>query len=169
MASYDDTRIREILMGRRNVRVYPMPFAPSVSVGVRLVPDDQIDFARVEAQRYAKKIGADLTVDPDFIERETKRQIIWRAFVDPANHEAPFFSSDAQVRELDAEMVRALFDLYYEHHAWVSPLRTLTAEQAKELADDLGKADDPRVLLLDFDSDTLRLLCISLASVARSS
>lgn len=169
MSTFDDARIREILLGRRNVRVYPLPFAPELRAGVRVLSEAEIDAARIEAQRYCKSVKADLDVDPDFLERETRRQIIWRSFVDADDRERPLFASDKQVRELDTEMVRALFDLYHEHHAWVSPLRTLTKEQTKELADALGKAEEPRVILIDCDSDSLRNLCISLASALRAS
>lgn len=168
MAGFSDERVRAILQGRRNVRVYPLPFARDVEVGVRVLADHEFDSARVEAQGYAKKIRADLEIDPDFLEREARRQIIWRAFVDPADHTRPFFPSDKDVRELDSEILRALFELYYEHQAWCSPLRHLSQDQAKELADALGKAPEPRALLVDFDSDSLRSLCISLASALRS-
>lgn len=168
MATFSDERVRAILQGRRNVRAYPLPFARDVEVGVRVLAEHEIDSARIEAQNYAKKVRADLDIDPDFLEREARRQIIWRAFVDPTDHERPFFASDREVRELDAEIVRALFELYYEHQAWISPLHRMNKEQARELADALGKAPEPRALLVDFDSDTLRSLCICLASAAHS-
>lgn len=168
MATFDDARIAEILMGRRAVRVYPLPFAREIEVGVRLLSEQEIDEARLEAQRYVKKVNADVSVDGDFIERETRRQIVWRAFVDAADKERPFFASDALVRGLDAEMVTALFELYYEHQSWVSPLRNLDADGVKELADALGKASNAPALLLDCDSATLRSLCISMALALRS-
>jgi hypothetical protein len=168
MATFADARVQEMLRGRKAVRVYSMPFAHEIEVGVRVLSDQEIDDCRLEAQRYVEKRGAKMDIDPDFLERETRRQIIWRAFVDAADRESAFFASDAAVRELDAEMVRSLFDLYSEHQVFVSPFRHLDAAGVKELAEALGKEHDARAYLADCGSDTLRSLCLTLASAVRS-
>jgi len=169
MSTYDDERIQSILRGRRSVRAYPLPFAPEVQVGVRALADQEIDDARLEAQRYCESRGAKMEIDPDFLERESRRQMLWRALTDPKDAERPFFPSDKHVRQLDAELIRALFDLYLEHQVYVSPLRSLDEAGVRELAETLGKESTTRAFLADCDSDTLRGLCLTLARAVLSS
>ena len=168
MATYSDERIREMIAGRRAPKTYELPLLDGVEASVRVLSEQEIDDARIEAQRYCVKREVNVEIDPDFLERETRRQMIWRAFRDPADTERKFFPSDGDVRGLDAELVRALFETYWEHQAHVSPLRTLDKQGVKELAEALGKAPDAAGSLRRFDYDTLLRLSLTLASTLRS-
>lgn len=163
---FTDARISEMLAGRRAVRVYSLPFAEGIDIGIRVLSEKEIDDSRIEAQRYCKARGVDVDIDPDFLERETRRQMLWRALVNPADHSRPFFPADSQLRELDTELVRVMFEAYWEHQRWVSPLTVADEELAQKVAEALGKGPAPQ-LLTSFDPDTLRRLCISLALVLR--
>ncbi|MCC7542354.1 MAG: hypothetical protein IT379_39415 [Deltaproteobacteria bacterium] len=166
---FTDERLQAILRGRRDVRRVPFPGADSVALGVRILLDVDLDHARIEAQRYVKKLGADLDVDPELLDREIERQVIWRAFVVPDDPELPpFFPSDRDVRVLDSVTVRALFNVYREHQEWVSPLVALDEGGQKALIDALGKGLEPEATFSAFDANTLRRLCLSMASQLRA-
>lgn len=167
---FTSEHLQAILRGRREVRPVPFPGADGVRIGVRILVDEELDYARIEAQRYVKKLGVDLDVDPELLDREVERQVIWRAFVNVENPEHPaFFPSDRDVRSLDSVTVRALFNLYREHQEYVSPLIALDEGGQKALIDALGKGLDPEVAFSAFDSNTLRRLCLSMASQLRAS
>lgn len=170
MASFSDERIAAIVNGRRSVR--RIHFAPlACDIGVRPLTDFEIDAARLEASRYVKKNAADLDIDPEFYDREVRRQMIWRSIVDPdspAESPAPFFPSDADVRKLDAAMVHLLFAAYLETQEEIVPSSTLTEEEVDALVDALGKGDGPDRLLIAYGPDTLRRCVRSMASRLRA-
>lgn len=168
---YSDARIREMIAGRKAPKAYEVPGLDGVRVAIQLLSDEDIDNCRIEAQRYCARQKVDVDIDPDFLERETRRQIIWRSMREVDHPERPFFASDREVREVDAELLAMMFALYFEHQAWVSPMRALNREQVQELAEVLGKAprDTAPAILAGYDSSTLRDLCISLASALRES
>lgn len=173
MPTFDDPHVREMLLGRRAVRAYPMPGAPDLKVGIRALPDREIDLARIEAQRYAKKLGAELDLDPEFLDREIMRQILARACVDPdarqGTEPAAFFATTDDVRALDSVTIAALFRLYQEHQDHVSPLRRLSEKEVAEFVEALKKAPDAGRALSGFEHASLVSLCISMASALRSS
>lgn len=173
MATFNDDQIQEMLRGRRAVRRVPFPGSEGRHhIGIRVLVDDEVDACRLAAVRYCKERGADLSADPEFLDREIQRQIVWRSTVDPdASGDDPpaFFPSFKDVRKLDTVTVEALFNAYLEHQEWVSPIRTLTVEQVRELVDALGKATLPEQALDDLSRDTLRLCVRSMASVLRES
>ncbi|MEQ8721041.1 MAG: hypothetical protein RID81_07175 [Sandaracinaceae bacterium] len=170
MATFDDERIRAMLRGRRDVRRYPFPGLEGVEVGIRILSDDDLDNARLEAQRYSRKVKADLEADPDFIARETERQIVWRSCVDPEDTSAEprrFFPSDADVRTLDSVTVRTLLDSYMEHQEYVYPWNELDESEVGALVEALGKERTPGVLLAHFAPDTLRRCVRTMARMLR--
>jgi len=124
------------IKARRAPASYPFPGIDSATVLVRLLSDREIDLARIEAQRYATRSKADLTLDPEFLEREVQRQIVWRALLDPEAREGghvPLFPSDADLRELPAAVIEALFRLYLEHQDRTCPMQRIEADKIPEL------------------------------------
>lgn len=109
-----------------------------IPIKVRLLAEREVDSAKIEAQRYARKLKADVELDPDFVDREVQRQIVWRSMFEPvldANGKPhPLYLSDADVRELDTVTVEALFSLYLAHQESKSTLRQLTQEQVDAMA-----------------------------------
>lgn len=170
MPKFTDERIQEMLKGRRAVKTYPFPGLEDVEVGLRALTDNEIDDARMAAQRHVKERKADLDVDPFLFDRECQRQVLWRAVVDPESdpdEPEPFFPSFRDVRQLDGPIVQALWDAYEEHQEYVSPIRTLDPTQLREFIDALGKDKAPDVLLTGFAHDTLRRCVLSMASKLR--
>lgn len=173
MATFTDERLRTILRGRRQVFRVPFPGADGVEVGFRILTDADLDHCRLEAQRAAKKMGADLDVDPELLDRLVERQIVWRACVDPddPNTDTPaaFFPSAADVATLDSVVVRELGNAYMEVQEMVSPRLTLDEAGIKELVDALGKEPGATALLMRFAPPTLIGLVRSLAARLRTS
>lgn len=169
-ATFAEERFRDALRGRRAVRIYPFPGIPETQIGIRLVSDGGFDEARAAASAWVKKHGVDVTVDPEFFDREVTRQVLLRATVDPQTVDearpVPFFPSIDEVRALDTYAIEALAALYREHGDWVAPLRSLDAEQAKAFVEALKKEPKPEALAAyfsGFEHDTLVRLLISLA------
>lgn len=178
MADFSDERIRAMLRGRREVRVLPMPGAEDdsgLTIGVRVLTEEEIDAARAEAVQYVNALakrykleGRDmLTVDGELLDREIERQLVYRAFVDPDQGDGKqhpvFFKSPLAVRQLDSVMHRTLFHVYLDHQNYVSPLRGLSDADAEGLADALGKGQNGKVALALLDAPTLRNLARTLA------
>lgn len=177
---FADHQVAAIIRGARTLRVIDFPGRDGVSVAVRLLADSEVDDCRLRAfgalQKAAAAQGWDVAaitdVDPDLVARMQTREIVAKAFYDPDTIEAerpvPFFSSVAELaRECDAPTVERLFQAYLEHQQFVSPLRTMSEEEVKELVAALGKEPAARVTLAGLDASTLSRLCISLASALR--
>lgn len=191
MADSSDERIRAMLRGRRDVRVLPMPgFDPdsadadAPTIGVRILLEDEIDAARLEAlqflgvvaKRYRLEAREMLSLDAEILDREIERQLVYRAFVDPtsagpdnASEYKAFFPAPQAVRQLDSVMQRTLFHCYLDHQNYVSPLRGFDDVEAEELAEALSKGQHAKATLALYDASSLRnlvhILAVRLASV----
>lgn len=166
MAGFSEERFRDVVRGRRAIKVYPLPSGEG-TIGLRLVADQQYDDARAAAAAYMKKVGVDLTVDPEFFDHEVTRQVLLRACFDPEtideNQPTPFFADVDQIKKLDTRFVEALASLYQEHADWVAPLRSLDEEQTKKFIEALKKGPAPEAYFSGFEHSTLVRLLISLA------
>ena len=181
-----DDRVAAMLLGRRAIRVVPLPgFEPVEgeelpTVGVRILLESELDETRIDAVQYvdliAKKHRLDarsmLEMDAEILDREVMRATVLRAFVEPLDgNEKPgaepkrFFESLARVRTLDSVILRAFFEVYLEHHDYVSPYRNLDEAGVKELADALSKGPNAAVSLALYDAATLRRLALSMAAL----
>jgi hypothetical protein len=169
MAKFNDESVRSALAGRMAVREYPLPGAESVMVGVRLLRDEEMDAVRLQAQQFVLTKKCELAVDPEFLDRAIKRELISRAFVDAEKTDEAFFGSQASVAELDAPMVLACFELYNQHQMMVDPYAHCSEEEVAELVELLGKSPDREATLRLFDAPTLRSFVISLAATRRES
>lgn len=142
-------------------RAYPFPVFGELPpiVMVRLLSDDEIDNARIEAARYVTKRKIDLNIDPECFDREVQRQLVWRAVVLPEvelgeERRRPLFPSDDDVRRLPSTVIEALHRLYLDHQDAIAPLERLddakldalvaTAEKGGALA--LSILDHPSVV-----------------------
>ena len=154
-----DMELETLLEGRRAVRrAY---FAPlDREIGIRALSDYEIDQAKLEAQRYCKRVGADVDMDPDFLEREKERQFVWRSICEADEPHRPLFASDETVRKsLDSALVRAFFNAYIDMLDELTPVVRLTDEEVEELVTSMGKERESQVLMLrHFAPDTLRSL-----------
>jgi len=154
-----DAELETMLEGRRAVR--RVHFEPlKREIGIRALSDYEIDQAKLEAQRYCKRVGADIDMDPDFLEREKERQFVWRSVVEPEEPHRPLFGSDEIVRKsLDSALVRAFFNAYIDVLDELTPVIRLTEEEVSELVDSMGKEHAPQaVALRHYAHDTLRSL-----------
>ena len=165
---FDDERLQGILQARRVLGRAPFPGQDEVEVGVRLLTDREIDLARFEAQMYlemqCKKVHLSLAefvnVDPESLDREHQRQVIFRAFVDPetpADRPAKFFASIEQVRGLDSVVVQQLWELYVDWQDTVNPRLRLKEEEVEALSDALKK-EHGKILLAQYERNTLASL-----------
>lgn len=186
MPKFSDEQVRAVIRGTATFRTIPFPLADgkpdeTVRVAVRCLSEAELDGCRVEAQRRVRELGKlrgwDVRelcdVDPDLLQRFVERSILARAFFDAdtigTDKPQPFFSSESEVEQLGSIQATTLMRAYLEHQEWTNPFRSLTPDAAKELAETLGKAPKPEALLELYERDTLRSLCISLASALRSS
>lgn len=172
MATFSDERIALMLRGRRQVFRVPFPGSTDIEIGLRILADGELDSARLEAARLAKKLGADLDADPELLDRLIERQIIWRACVDADDQDPSpraFFPSAADVAGLDSVLVRELSNAYAEVQELVSPRITLDEAGVKELVDALGKEPGGTALLMRFAPPTLIACVRSLAAQLRTS
>lgn len=168
MARWSDASVRAALDARRQVSRYPFPGASSLTVGVKLLTDSELDAVRLQAAEFVKKNRVDLAIDPEFMDRAIHRETISRAFVDPDQPDVPFFGSQGDVAELDNLTVRALYELYIVHHQSMDPYAFASAEDVQKLVDALGKSESSAAALLSsFDFVTLRSFAISMASLLR--
>jgi hypothetical protein len=179
MTDFSDERIRAMLRGRREVRVLPMPGTEEGAgdtVGVRVLLEQEVDEARLEALQYvngmAKRYRLDardmLSIDGELLDREIERQLVFRAFVDPdkpaEGDYKHFFGAPQAVRQLDTVLQRTLFHLYIDHQNYVSPLRGLDETEVQELAEALGKGRNAKATLALYDAPSLRSLVHILAA-----
>lgn len=160
---------REALKKRLAAQLEPGDYTfpgTDVPIKVRLLAEREVDFAKIEAQRFAKKLNADLEIDPDFLDREIQRQIVWRSTFEPIAKEGklvPLFPSDAEVRDLDTVTVESLYQLYIEHQERRSVMRYLTQEQVDKLAAALRSAPQSMSYELSrYDHGALVRLIVSL-------
>src|SRR6185503_3113696 len=126
-----------------------------------------LDGARLRAVDYCKKRKVDPRFDPDFLEHAIEREVIALAFVDIENHEDAFFEDADQVATLDKQMVTSLHEVYLMHFQAMDPYWCVSGEEAEELAETLGKSENPEERLSAYDLRTLRAYVISLASMLR--
>lgn len=176
-------QVRALLLGRRKVQAVTIPGSEDTELqaGVRILLEEEIDECRLEATEWIKKKAAAIKLDPamllsidaELLDREIERQIIYRAFVDlekkPDAHDYdPFFQAPQAIRQLDSVMVRTLFEIYSNHQQYVNPLKGLEPEEAKELAEALGKVHGAEAILGQYDAPALRLLVHILAAQLRS-
>lgn len=175
MATFTDERVQKILKGQRDIGRAPFPGSTDVVMGVRVLSDEEIDDARLDAQALLTKrcrsrnldVETYVKVDPEPLERAVEHEIIWRAFVDTDNPDIAFFPSPDEVKSLPSVTVRALLDIYLDHQETVCPRITLGEADVERLVDALGKEHEPQVILAQFAPETLRLCVRSLASRAR--
>ncbi len=160
-----------LMASQREPRRYPFPYplvgGVEIEVAIRLLTDHEIDMARIEAQRYCARIKADLTIDPDLLEREVQRQMVWRSTLEPfptnGSPEHPrLFQSDQDVRMLPAPVIESLHRLYLEHQDRVSPHRVLTDENIGALVE-LVRARGS-IAFSQYDDAALVRICIALAA-----
>jgi hypothetical protein len=172
MAKWTDESVRAALQGRFVMRKYPFPGSAGsergLEVGVKLLTDAELDSVRLQAATFAKKQHADLIIDPEFLDRAIHREVISRAFVDPAAPDEPFFGSQNDVAELDNLTVRALFELYMLHQQALDPYAFCPPEEVEKLTEALGKSERSVETLSLYDAPTLRLFVIILASMLRA-
>jgi hypothetical protein len=164
---FSDAQVSAVLQGRRSIKKINFPPLGCV-VGIRILTEAECDAAKLEAARYCGVCKVDLDIDPEFYDREIRRQIVWRAVFDadsPAETPEPFFPSDKDVRSLDTGIVSMLFDAYAEVLEEVVPQRTLDEKGVGALLEALKKGDEPMEVLKFFAPDTLRLCVRSLASM----
>ena len=124
-----------MLRGRREVIRLPFPGSEDENppeIGVRILLEDEIDAARIEAMQFIKskadklKMSASemLSIDAELLDREIERQLIYRAILNPDPEEGkdyePFFASPQAVRQLDSVLLRSLFHVYDNHQQYVS-------------------------------------------------
>lgn len=118
-------------------KLYPFPYplldGTDTQIAVKLLSDREIDFARIEAQRYCAREKIDLSADPDFLEREVQRQLVWRCVCEPIPEKesgkyVPLFPSDGDVRDLPSTVVDSLFHLYLEHQDRTGTMRGVGAD-----------------------------------------
>lgn len=131
----------DVIVARAKAQLEPKPYAypgTTAPIRVRLLPEGVIDDAKLEAQDYVKKRKADLSIDPEFFDREVQRQIVWKSVlrVDPDEdgQAVQLYPTDADVRALDSVTLEALWRLYLEHQETCSTMRQLAQDEVDELA-----------------------------------
>lgn len=184
MAGFTDERVNAILRGPRAFRVVTFPGTEgdgAVPIAVRLLTDREVDLARVQAQADLRALSATrqwdpvtwADIDPEHFDRLVSRQVVWAAYYDPATIAQPtparFFPTPTDVGSLDATTVERLMRLYLEHQEFVAPLRKADEKEVTAILDALGKGLGSSALLDAFERSTLVRLCLSLASLLRSS
>jgi hypothetical protein len=177
---FTDDRIRAMLRGRREVRVYPLPGADDeaeFAVGIRVLTGEEIDDARTEATQYtqalAKRRKLDVQqlqwIDGDPHEAEVHRQIIYRACIDPDSVSSdaepkPFFPGVQAVRQIDDTFAQMLYQLYLSHQQWVNPYLGASQSEVTEIIEALKKTPERRAMLGLYDVPTLLTLAASMAA-----
>lgn len=184
-----DERFRAILRGRREIRRVPLPGDdgdPPAEIGIRVLTEEEIDQCRAEAVQHvhlkaqtlkALKLSADalLDADPDLLEREQTRLMIYRATLDVDSIEAeggpqPFFVSPTAVRQADSVFVQTLWELYCAHQDYVNPIGSMGETEVEELIETLGKGQTAaKVVFGQCDAPTLRRLLLSMVSLLAKS
>lgn len=173
MARWGDPEVQAVIEGRKSVEnvMVGLPGA-DLRVGVRVLSEDEIDGAGLEAQRFletrVKGVGRDvkttIEIDPSMLDRLRDRELVFRAFVDPDDHAQPFFPTPSVVRELDSGLMDALVSVYLENQESKSPRGRLTDEEVDQLVEALGKEPLARGVLAHFEPALLRSCVRSLAA-----
>ena len=165
------------LAGRRAIGRVPFPGAeddPELEIGLRILTESEVDEARLDSADYLRRLCKArrfelerfIEADPEMLDREHQRAIVFRACVDPesdAADPAKFFDTPAQVRRLDTLTLQRLYEAYLDWQDCVDPRVSLSESDARELAETLKKEPEARVILTQFAPDTLRALVRSLA------
>lgn len=152
---WTDERVGALLLGRRAIRVVPIPGSLSeeggepLFVGVRVLKGTEADECRLDAAQQLKILAKQkdlepaelLELEPDLLRNEERRAIVFRAFVEDGDAREPkrFFPSIQAVRQLRVDTFQGFWDLYVEHEDQVSPGRGLDEAAIKELADAIPK------------------------------
>lgn len=168
MTKFSSEVVSASLMGRRAIREYPFPGLDGVTVGVRVLSDEEIDEARLLAAEVCKQKAVDVTLDPEFLERLIHRCIIAKAFFDVEKTMDRFFSSQADVAKFDALVVRSLYELYASHVQDMDPLSFVPPEEVGALIAQLGKSETHAARLSLFDRRTLLSFVLSMAQLLRA-
>lgn len=172
---FDDARVQAILKGRRIIGRSSFPGDDSVEIGVRLLTESMIDEARFDAQMYlegkAKRLRMDMIafvqIDPESLDREHQRQVIYHAIVDPdSSPDKPklFFENIAQVRSLDSVLTQQLWEIYTDWQDVVNPRLTMSEEEVAALVEGLKDEQIANLILATYERDTLQRLVRFLAS-----
>lgn len=167
MGVFSDERVSALILGpKRAFRTIQFPGRPEVLVAVRALAEHEIDACRVEGQRAFLSVckAREWTperanqIDPLMFARLVDRQIAWRAYFDYETtnrpEPVPFFSSAADLAQLDSVTMSDLMSAYVEHQEYVSPLRSLVAEEVDAMIAALGK-EQPQVVLNSLGRDAL--------------
>jgi len=172
---FDDAQIQAIILGRRAIGRSAFPGAADAEIGVQLLSERQIDLSRFEAQMYlegqAKKLQLSLIdfvqVDPESLDREHQRQVIFRSIVEhDSSVEKPsgFFQSIEQVRSLDSVLCQQLWEIYVDWQDVVNPRLALSEEEVTELAANLKDGLAETAILAPLERSTLTALVRILAA-----
>ena len=161
--------LKVALHTRSVVRRYPFPGKPDIYVGIKLLTEAEQDGVRLRAQQKVQRDKAMLIIDPDFFDRLVKRETVAQAVLQSDASDAPYLFEDAeQLAELDAYVVTALYELYLFHSNALDPYTFATEEEVNGLVEQLGKSETEAARLSLFGPDTLRSLCLSMASLLRA-
>jgi hypothetical protein len=160
-------QLRAALHGRMEVRRYPFPGQPEITVGIKLLTDDEQDGVRLRAQHEAVRVKANILLDPEYLNRLIHRETV--ALACYGEGDQFLFEDAAQVaKELDALTVAALYDLYIFHHQALDPYSFADEEEVKALVDQLGKSETDVGRLSLFDAPTLRIFVLILVARLRA-
>lgn len=166
MPNVMDERVAAIIAYRRKPRVKRFP-PLECDIGIAMLSDSEVDAAKLAAQKYITEVKANLDIDPEFLEREKQRQVVWRAIVDPTTVEEtppkPFFPSYRDVRDLDAALVNALWWAWSDTQEEMAPVTRIPEGELDLLVDAMSKGSGREEVLTLFAPDTLRALVRSLA------
>lgn len=163
MPKFSDAEVQSALHGRKAVRTYAFPGAESLRVGIRCLTEAEMDACRLRAVDYCKKNKAELMLDPDFLERAIKREVVATSLRDSDDAEHFFFADSAEASQLDAQTITALYELYLLHHETLDPYAFASKEEVEVLVQQLGKSPSDEGILKLFDAPTLRKCVLSLA------
>lgn len=171
---FSDAAVSAVLTERRVVSVVPFPGAPEdsgIRIGIRGLTEGEADAARIQGQLYIASLCKRndvvmhnyITIDPEALDIEYRRQLLVIACVDPDNHDAKFFDSAEQIRKLDSVIIDRLHECYMEHQSLVNPYLTMSDDELKELADAIKKEPTGTHILAVYERATLVSLVRSLA------
>ncbi len=158
-------QLKVALHSRSVVQRYPFPGQPELEVGVKLLTEEEQDGIRLRAQRKVEQDKAKLILDPEYLDRLIRRETVFMAFRVAGSDDESLFEDAAQVATLDALTVTALYELYLFHANALDPYAFASAEEVKELVQQLGKSANAAALLSLYGSDTLRSLLLTLVAI----
>jgi hypothetical protein len=166
---YSDAEVQQALNGRKAGRRYPFPGNPSIEVAVKLLTESELDDVRLRAADFVKTKKANLIIDPEFLDIVIHRETVAAAFMDASATEEYFFEDAAAVATIDAQTVRALYELYMFHHQAMDPFAFASEEEVEELVGQLGKSETDAGRLSLYDHSSLRSFVLSMARMLRES